>query len=93
MIRGAYGPGWLRLRGHAGYGPAGQDIVCAAVTILAETLAQFAPVARLGPGEAEFAWGPENQGAAEFALTGLRRLAADYPQCLRLVSAGGADTV
>ena len=28
----------LRITGHAGYAPAGQDIVCAAVSVLTETL-------------------------------------------------------
>lgn len=29
----------MRAEGHAGYAPAGQDIVCAAVSVLAQTLA------------------------------------------------------
>ena len=40
MIRVTAEPGRLTLEGHAGYAPAGQDIVCAAVSALMLALAE-----------------------------------------------------
>lgn len=80
MIRVDYHPGKLTLRGHAGCGPRGGDIVCAAVSILVETLARSLPGedVRLGEGFAKFRFAPGNPAAA-FALRGLSLLAESYP--------------
>ena len=43
MIRVTAEPGRLTLEGHAGYAPAGQDIVCAAVSALMLALAAGEP--------------------------------------------------
>ena len=40
MIRVTAEPGRLTLEGHAGYAPAGQDIVCAAVSALMLAMAE-----------------------------------------------------
>lgn len=39
MIKVHIAPSYLHVEGHAGYAPAGQDIVCAAVSALTLTLA------------------------------------------------------
>lgn len=83
MIRVEAAPGSLLLRGHAGTAPQGADLVCAAVSILAETLARQLPegAALLAPGRAEFHFG-ENNPAAAFVLAGLELLARHCPQAV-----------
>lgn len=81
MISARWDEGGITIRGHAGYGPAGSDIVCAAVSILAETLGAGLPPreVKLGPGLAEFPHpGPEG----EFLWRGLCLLAASCPDCV-----------
>lgn len=84
MIRAEKAPGRLRIRGHAGYAPPGQDIVCAAVSILAETLASMLPPERifLGEGRADFDCREEEM---EFVWRGLSLLAHRYPENISLV--------
>lgn len=85
MIRVSGRPGRLTLRGHAGWGRRGEDIVCAAVSILVETLARSLPeeAAQLGEGFAEFRFAPGNPAAA-FALRGLSLLAESYPDNVKV---------
>lgn len=85
MIQARHTPGGLELRGHAGYAPAGADIVCAAVSILAETLARSLPSgsSRQGSGFAMFRF-PEDSPQARFVLLGLRLLAESYPEAISL---------
>ena len=83
MIRVQAGPGSLAIHGHAGAGPRGADIVCAAVSILAETLAASLPPedSVLEPGRAEFRFSPGNPAAA-FTLRGLELLAKNRPDAV-----------
>lgn len=85
MIRVDCSPGRLTLRGHAGCGPKGGDIVCAAVSILVETLARSLPEGdvQLGQGYGAFRFAPGNP-EVEFALRGLGLLAESYPENVHL---------
>ena len=92
MILVSCRPGRLTLRGHAGHSPGAPDIVCAAVSILAETLCRLLPPgdARLGEGFAEFSFSVDCPQAA-FVLTGLALLAENYPQSVQFVPAPPED--
>lgn len=90
MIRAACDERYLAVRGHAGYGGQGQDIVCAGVSVLV-----YALVGRLQEtgGLAEAVMEPgraDIRGAGdcarEFALVrrGLEMLAERYPQCVEM---------
>ncbi len=88
MIRIRREPRRLTLRGHADYGPPGRDIVCAGVSALVYALAGYLTnreeVSELvmEPGYVTVAAkGPSP--ALEVVCTGLRQLAAAYPQCVR----------
>ena len=92
-VRVRCGPGGVELtaQGHAGYAPAGQDIVCAAVSSVLYTLAGLLDA----NGELEaFAQG---EGSTRIAARGergtksvaraaeiLRGLAEQWPECLRV---------
>lgn len=94
---GPYGRGMrLAAQGHAGYAPAGQDIVCAAMSILMQTLASVTAgdedtVAEGwdgpgGPRLAVTAAAPQEErvrGAFEFVRTGAALLAERYPDNVR----------
>ena len=85
MIEVRAGERRLVVQGHAGYGPAGQDIVCAAASALVYALAgRLRETGRLerfqsAPGYAEIAG--TGDCAREFALVrcGLALLAQQYP--------------
>lgn len=87
MIRICREPRRLTLRGHAGCGPRGRDIVCAGVSSLVCALAEY--LTRRGEA-AELVMEPghvavavrEHSPALEVVCTGLRQLAAAYPQCV-----------
>lgn len=79
----------LTVTGHAGYAPAGSDIVCAAVSALILTLS--AQLRRVGaqtessvcePGRFRIRCGasPAADAAFDMALTGCRLIAAHYPR-------------
>ena len=72
------GSGFLSVSGHAGSAPRGRDLVCAALSILAETAAAQ-PGARTRRGEAlvEIEAAPEKLAAL---APGFRLLARDWPQ-------------
>lgn len=90
MIRAACGERYLAVRGHAGYGRQGQDIVCAGVSALVYALAgtlqetERLAEAVMEPGWADV-WGA-GDCAREFALVrrGLEMLAERYPQCVEM---------
>lgn len=85
MIRVRAGERRITVSGHAGYAPAGQDIVCAAVSALTYALAGYleetgqAARSDIRRGYADIE-GAEGCGAA-FALVrcGMEQLAAAYP--------------
>ena len=85
MIRALYSPGRLWIRGHAGAGPRGQDPVCGAVSILAETLARSLPDGQscLESGKARFRFPPDSP-EARFVVRGLYLLAQTWPRFVRL---------
>jgi uncharacterized protein YsxB (DUF464 family) len=85
----------LTVVGHAGSGPAGRDLVCAAVSALVETL-QLA-VRQMGgtgwegtvePGQACFRFGQslgaQAQAVVEAMVLGLEDLARSHPRYVRL---------
>lgn len=85
----------LLVEGHAGYAPAGQDIVCAAVSVLTCTLAQcLQEIERKGhirldtlamlPGNTDIQWTvigdkQESHGLLHVIWTGYALLARTYP--------------
>lgn len=85
MIRVRRDTGSLRISGHAGTAPAGQDLVCAAVSILAETLADCLPAgaAVLGEGLAEFSF-PEPDPQVDFVVRGMELLAKCCPEAVKM---------
>jgi uncharacterized protein YsxB (DUF464 family) len=88
----------LQLRGHAGAGKWGRDIVCAAASILAYTAAATArqlyregrlhsvPYVRLRPGDAllEMEVCPETESLMNTIRNGYTLLSLRYPQNVRL---------
>lgn len=87
---------YVSIDGHAGYAPAGQDIVCAAVSMLTCTLSQWIEDSVLlarrrqesGDGwfEAEIVARdiPRVESAMSVFLTGFRLLAKQYPQHVKM---------
>lgn len=80
----------LTAKGHAGYGPLGRDVVCAAVSILTQTLAEcllrqeskgsVADVSlKLEPGDAEIRWKGEAECLPAIE-TGFELLNGSYPE-------------
>ena len=92
MIEVRAGGKRLVVQGHAGYGPAGQDIVCAAVSALvyalAETLAETGRLAGLDirKGYAEVTGRGDCAGDFGLVCRGLAMLAERYPQCVKMGS-------
>ncbi len=84
MIRVYRTPGILVLKGHAGAAPKGEDLVCAAVSVLTETLRAtlFPKESILEEGFAAFRFA-EPCPEAEFVCRGLRLLEKAYPDCIR----------
>lgn len=92
-IRYDEGGGRMEIKGHAGAGEYGQDIVCAAASILMLTLEEalerrrelFQPVIEKRPGEAVIygragGWAGEGRrGIMETVFTGYELLAEGYP--------------
>lgn len=98
MIRAFIDPESMRMRldGHAGYAPAGQDIVCASVSMLAAALAEYllnnldeddVLLCELEPGHAALEAAPMRSGGMELCrhafgmtLAGFGLLAERYPE-------------
>lgn len=90
MIRARLADSAAVLTGHAGYGRRGEDIVCAAVSILvyvqmrlwekAGVLEEF----RAGEGYARLSARRGSGAAPEVLALGLRYLAAEYPACVQV---------
>ena len=90
MIRVTAEPGRLTLEGHAGYAPAGKDIVCAAVSALVLALAERLQEKNLvrelvmRPGYVRIAMrGADRE--AELVKCGLRQLERRFPQCVEVI--------
>lgn len=90
MIQALCGERRLAVRGHAGYGRHGEDIVCAGISALvyalAGTLEETGRLAEavMEPGRADIRG--EGDCTREFALVrrGLELLAERYPQCVEM---------
>ena len=90
MIRVQFDGAQVTVSGHAGYAPAGRDIVCAAVSALVYALAGYleetgqAARSDIRRGYADIE-GAGDCGAA-FALVrcGIEQLAAAYPGCVEM---------
>lgn len=86
----------MRITGHAGYDEIGKDIVCAAVSALVQTLAQYlgntADLHYVDYDGAQIreimADGREAMVAYETVMTGLRMIADQYPDNLLLTEGG-----
>ena len=94
MIRVTAEPGRLTLEGHAGYAPAGQDIVCAAVSALMLALAERMQEKNLvrelimRPGYMRIAMrGAEKE--TELVKCGLKQLQRRFPRYVEVKEAGG----
>lgn len=84
-----------KISGHAGYAPQGQDIVCAAVSALVQTLIRS--VQDLGsdkieydisPGRADIRWGDlseESKTLVDSFFIGICMIADEYPDNVRIV--------
>ena len=92
MIRYDCGGAHLTVRGHAGYGEHGKDIVCAAASALVYALVgRLRETGRLegfrsGPGYAEVTGAGDCEREFDLVRCGLELLAARYPRCVRKVS-------
>ena len=93
MIRVTAEPGRLTLEGHAGYAPAGQDIVCAAVSALMLALAERMQEKNLvrelimRPGYMRIAMrGAEKE--TELVKCGLKQLQRRFPRYVEVKEAG-----
>lgn len=87
---------YISIEGHAGYAPAGQDIVCAAVSTLYETLKIMLQQSANGTvteedGYAGIEISPDvstwGQVSLEFFLTGIRAIEQAYPENVQLYTA------
>ena len=89
----------LQASGHAGYAPKGQDIVCAAVSCLMQTLAYSVDggiVRKNGNDEntltVQAAQSSDNSAKFELVTDGLMLLAQQYPENVRFVNLHANDT-
>lgn len=96
----------LEIKGHAGYGKMGQDIICAAVSILTYTLVGalqryseygwYRLEADLSGGEAYIHCAVNGYFSMvvemfRFAMIGYKMLAEEYPQHVEVIEQGGED--
>lgn len=87
---------FIRISGHAGYEPAGQDIVCAAVSTLYEALKIMLQQSADGTVTEEDGYAcieispylsTRGKVSLDFFLTGIRALEQAYPQHVQLYRA------
>lgn len=80
----------LRAEGHAGFAPKGQDIVCAAVSVLMQTLACSVGTCMCNEGKSfSVVCKKSNDNIAKFELVtdGLALLQREYPENVRYINA------
>jgi uncharacterized protein YsxB (DUF464 family) len=81
----------LRVNGHADYAPKGQDIVCASVSALVQTLGLYVQEhsGEAAKGEDYYnIFARDNRFTREVAdavMSGLRQIAAQYPDNVRIL--------
>lgn len=90
MIWAVRKPGGIALRGHAGYGPKGADIVCAAASALmlalAERLEETGRLSRLRQQAGEMqVTGRDAERELGLVWCGLRQLERQYPRCVKTI--------
>lgn len=89
---------WLEMQGHADGGKYGHDLICAAATMMAYTMAQVVafmnagkeleeePVMHIQSGEAVISFVPKDHARGAMALyvvrSGLELLGNNYPGCV-----------
>ena len=84
MIRVTIGPGYVRVKGHAGSAPLGQDLVCAGASVLvyalAERLRQKDLLRKewLAVGDAELRWDGDAEAELAMFRTGMELLGPEY---------------
>ena len=90
MVQVRYNPDVpsLRVSGHAGAGKYGEDLVCAAVSILAHTLGEWVP-GRIFAGEAMFGGGQKE--VYEILWKGFLVLESLYPEYVRCIKMTKTD--
>ena len=74
----------LEFDGHAGAGVAGQDPVCAALSILLFTLVEAVPGAQLRAGDGYCRVRGGERASYELIAAGCRLLAENYPDCVSM---------
>ena len=83
MICAVFGENRVTLRGHAGYAPPGEDIVCAAASALVFALIGLRELV-VRPGFVTVAAEGDCQAEWQLIRCGLGQLAGKYPACVRL---------
>lgn len=92
-VRASYGR--IDAKGHAGYAPKGQDIVCSAASILLYTLAASLGddlyYVKIEEGDARLTWrvNKKNNQAQDVILQGFRLLAGTYPDNVQFIDERG----
>lgn len=90
MIRVRAGERRITVSGHAGHAPAGQDIVCAAVSALMYALAGYleeteqAARSDICRGYADIEGAGDCGAAFTLVRCGMEQLAAAYPDCVEM---------
>lgn len=96
MIRIEFDPYMLTIKGHAGYAPAGYDIVCSGVTAIAQTLAECLSGNKsveqdIKPGDMKIAWHGLNEQELSFllfSLKGFELIADEFPEYVQIKNNG-----
>ena len=87
--------GGISIKGHAGYAPHGQDIICAAVSTLVQAFCASVQElttdeieANFGPGKADIRYGNLSEAAKlleDSLFVGLKLIADNYPDYVRVL--------
>ena len=98
MIQVIIQPGSIQVTGHAGAGPPGLDLVCAAVSTLVQTFVRSAEELTDAPLHSDIAPGgafvrykgsPQVQLLADSFFVGAQGVAEAYPQCVQVLDRRG----
>lgn len=99
MIEVLSQPDGLTITGHAGAGPPGHDLVCAAVSTLVQTLVSSIEdltddkvKSDIQPGAAAIRYGDlsaRGRLLIDSFFVGIAGVAEAYPECVKIVSPGG----
>lgn len=89
----------VKIRGHAGYAPRGQDIVCAGVTALTQTLVESLEALTgneikydMSPGRVDIEIENPDEDAQllmDSFLVGIEMIADEFPECVRVEESNG----